>query len=274
MNEETFSRLGGRPDSEEGRIVYEATMGALVGVRRVLMLLSGLIGIFILNFFFWYLSWDKARLAGREGVIEVLERTHQRFEYYQDASQDAKIIEKMEEDKAKIESEIGSKTFELPLVGMPFVRTDFPVALLLSAAALLLWLLFYQRRLGACLQRLAQLRGWGVVLSALQYHFLLVGSHAAEEGRAAVKGLVYGLPILGSLHLVSDLYDLFVLSQRPVVELAFSSPGFLFKVSLRLLVDILLVVIVYKLANKCFREHQEAEQKLTRFIDVGESRHA
>jgi uncharacterized membrane-anchored protein YitT (DUF2179 family) len=152
----------------EAEIVYEATMGALTGIRRILLLVSGLLGLFLFNLFLFYLCWDNARIEARNGVLKTIEELHQEHKtYLSSQTEDDKLLARTRTEIAIISQSLANKSYEVPLVGMPVSTSDFSVAILMIATALFLWLLFFQRKLGACLKQLARLRGWGFVITSL-----------------------------------------------------------------------------------------------------------
>jgi hypothetical protein len=252
------------PEISENDIVYQATMNALAGTRKLLLVISGLIGLFIFHMFLFYFTWDFARIDARHGVIESIRDYHKRGKLYEKSLKaDDDLAAEMVREINSIEVKSIDKQYDLPLVGMKFSGADFSVAILILAAAVLLWLLFYQRRLAACLVRLAELRGWKVVISALQYHFVLIGEHASRDTRIAVRGLIWGLPCIGVLQVGSDVFDFISFKISRVQELAFHNERFLLRVVLRMGVDLALVGVVAWLAWKCYREYIATEAKLT-----------
>jgi len=255
-------------DLSESAIVYEATMGALTGVRRILLLISGLLGLFLFNFFLFYFCWDNARIEAHYGVLKTLEQFHQEGKPYLSWKEDEQLLKRNKEEIDLIGKDLASKAYEVPLVGMPVSSSDFSIAILLLATALFLWLLFFQRKFGACLRQLARLRGWEVVVSALQYHFLLVGSNASFEGRLAVQGLIYGIPVVGSLQFLSDFVDLMFWFNDDVKKLAFNNNAFVLRTGIRLAVDLFLVIALTFLANRSYVEYKKVEEDLTEHLTL------
>jgi hypothetical protein len=257
------------PDLSEVQIVYEATMGALSGIRRILLLISGLLGLFLFNIFTFYFCWDYARVEARKGVLETLEESHQEHKFYLGSQPlDDDLKAKAEKEIESISKDLADRAYEVPLVKMRVSASDFSVALLMLATALFLWLLFFQRKFGACLRQLAKLRGWEVVISALQYHFLLVGSNASAEGRRATQGLIYGIPFVGSLQIITDVVDLGRWFQDKIQKLAFNNNDFVLRMVIRLGIDVGLVVTLTILANRCYREYKKIEEELTEHLTI------
>ncbi|HEX6900262.1 MAG TPA: hypothetical protein VF789_11135 [Thermoanaerobaculia bacterium] len=261
---ESEDGASGQSKLAEEDIVYDATMGALTGVRRIFILLSGLFGLYLFNMFLWYCGWDHARIAAREGILLVQESMVEEGQVYTD--EDKKFREKTENEIQSLRNSLTNQHYEVPLLKIPVSVNDYPVAILLTTAALLLWLLYFQRRFGACLRKLARMKGSGIVLSALQYHFLLIGKHSSPDGRLAAKGLIYGLPTLGMIQLGSDAFDVYQLWKTPIVTLAFGHSEFVMRTAIRLGLDFLLVLAVGVLSYRCYREYKDVEHHLTQFL--------
>ncbi|HTA22060.1 MAG TPA: hypothetical protein VK763_00890 [Terriglobales bacterium] len=260
-------KSGGLPS--EAEVVYEATKDAVVRTRRILLLVSGLIGVGFFYLFVWYGSWELARIDGRRAAVALLIQKNSEGDKVTDTLEgDKALLQDLDKKASELESHWADREFDVPLVNLKVASADFSVAILMIAIAMLFWLLFNQRRLNACLTRLEKLQGWALVAPLLEFHFILIGSHASPKMRAVARLLVLGLPILALSFFASDCLDLYFFWHNRVDRLFFVSCTYDIRVLARLLLGFTLAVIVTYVGLKCFREFRQSEDELLRYAQL------
>jgi len=264
-------------DSEfsEQQIVFEATKDAIVRTRRALLFVTAVVALGFFYLFWWYGSWQLARIEARLAVAASIRQINAQGNTFSEdpvrakaLSDDNALIDEMEKEAVKLRREWGEKEFEVPLVQLRIASADFSVVILTVAAAMLMWLLFYQRRLDGCIQRLYYLAGTDVVKRVLQYHFVLIGSHAAGwRMKFAARALLLALPLLALCFLLSDGYDFYTIWTTPLHKLAFSSGAYRTRVIVRLAVDFILAIAVGVIGFACHTEFTRAQEYVLEFTE-------
>ncbi len=260
MNDSDISNL-----PSEAQIVYEATKESVIRARRALLVISGLIGLGFVHLFVWYGSWELARIEGRQAAIDKITSENQKGNVITGRESDRAAVEKLQLEIKELETRWDYRELQVPLINLRVASADFSVAILLMSGAVLLWLWFAQRRLNACLMRLERLEGWAIVGPVLEFHFMLIGSHASPLMRRIAQLLVLGLPILAICFLGSDCVDLYLFWRHPLHRFYFSSSMFVIRVMLRLAVGTGLAVIVTLIGWECFKELRQSEEDLLRY---------
>lgn len=262
----------------EQQIVLEATKDAIVRTRQALMFVTALVAFGFFYLFWWYGSWQLARIEARRAVAYSIRQKNKQNTTFSDdhdpekaLTADKSLIEKMEADADRLAKDWDEKEFEIPLVGLKIPSADFSIGILTVAAAMLMWLLFYQRRLDGCIKRLYYLAGSDVVTRVLQYHFVLIGSHAADRRMKFIaRALLLALPALALCFLLSDGYDFYNIWTAPMQKLAFSSHAYRWRVIVRLAVDFILGLAVAVIGLTCFNEFKRAQDYVLEFSEEEE----
>lgn len=256
----------------EADIVYDATKDIIARTRRVLLLVSGLAGLGFFYLFWWYGSWELARIDARHAVAATIQRMNAQGETATgDFGKDKSSIDTMEKEAYDLENEWANKHFDVPLIGLKIASADFSQAILIFAGTVLLWLVFYQRRLNACLIRLAQLEGWARVVLLLEHHFTLLGRHATPLMRYIARALLLALPLLAISFFISDFIDLRNIASTPIKQFAFTSNIYKIRVGFRMGIDFFLTLLVCWAGLRCYREFRNIEDNLLREISIGDS---
>jgi hypothetical protein len=264
-------------DSEfsEQQIVFEATKDAIVRTRQALMFVSILVAFGFFYLFWWYGSWQLARIDARLGVAASIRQINNQGDTFTKSpvldealKADKDLIGGMERKAAELREEWDRTAFEVPLVGLRIASADFSIGILTVAAAMLMWLLFYQRRLDGCIKRLYYLAGSDVVTRVLQYHFVLIGSHATDRRlKFVARALLLALPALALCFLLSDCYDFYTIWTNPLQQLAFSSSAYRTRVIARLAVDLVLAIAVAVIGFTCYDEFKRAQEYVLEFTE-------
>ena len=181
--------------------------------------------------------------------------------------EEPKLAENMDKVAAKLQEEHANREFEVPLLRLRVSSPDFPVAILIVALALLLWLLFYSRKVNECLTYLRREQGWSLVGHLLRFQFIVIGKQASRPMQLAALFLPMGLPFLAIGFLISDCVELHGFSKNPIQRLVFTSHAYQNRVAFRLLLEIALAILVGYFGTKCRKEFQDAEEKLTHFSE-------
>jgi len=258
-------------DSEfsEQQIVFEATKDAIVRTRRALMFVTALVAFGFFYLFWWYGSWELARIDARLAVAASIRQINaEGGTFTGDLVQDKALGDDMGKEAEELRRQWDTKQFELPLVQLRIASADFSIGILTVAVAMLMWLLFYQRRLDGCIKRLYYLVGSDVVTRVLQYHFVLIGSHAADRRmKFASRALLLALPALALCFLLSDGYDFYKIWTTPLHKLAFSSAAYRARVIVRLAVDVILAIAVGVIGFACYIEFKRAQEYVLEFTE-------
>ncbi|HKV94595.1 MAG TPA: hypothetical protein VJW20_18765 [Candidatus Angelobacter sp.] len=180
---------------------------------------------------------------------------------------DPQLVENMEKSAGKLEDDHHNREFEVPLLHLRVSSPDFPVAILIIALALLLWLLFYSRKVNECLTYLHQKQGWSLVGHLLKFQFILIGKDASRPMQLAARFLPMGLPVLAIFFVISDCFDLYGFSQDPIKKLVFTSGAYDGWVAFRLLLEIALAGLVGYFGTRCRKEFLSYEEELTHFSE-------
>jgi len=255
-----------RGASREAEIVYQAAVESLGRTRRALIVLSTVICIGYFHLYEWYGSWNGARVAARTGVVAVL-----KGEVPASSCKpgrflgDKDVIARLEKEIAELRAKQVDAMFTVPLAGMVVPVGDMSVGISLVALSLTVWLLFFQRKVNACLKHLDRLQGWKVPMRVLEFHFTLIGSHATMSMRVASKALLLSFPTMTLLFLASDLWDLWVIKQTELQCLSFSYNPYLRYVTGRLCVGVILAILSVVVTVMCYREYRTAEDELLKF---------
>jgi hypothetical protein len=215
----------------------------------------------------WYASWDLARIAARRVVIERIERGDAAGAFVLGSKVgDQNMVKRFGDDIAELEKKRSEGSFDLALLGSKVNVNDFSIAAQMVGVAVLLWLIFNQKRLNYCLMRLETIGGWHVPTSLLELNFGLIGAHADSKFmRYLARLLTLALPIVSVLFMTSDMYDLSQIRASQVQRLAFESGEYRWRIFLRMSSDILLGLCVAILGLWSYREWRETEDKITRF---------
>jgi hypothetical protein len=254
--------------SVEGEIAYEAAKAAIAHVRLTLLLMSALIGIGFFFLFNWHASWELTRAEGRRAVAAEIRRINsQGGTVTGSTADDQRLAETMKKTADALEEEHANHEFEVPLLRLRVSSPDFPVAILIVALALLLWLLFYNRKVNECLTYLRQKQGWSLVGHLLKFQFIVIGKHASRPMQLAARFLPMGLPVLAIFFLISDCVDLYGFWRDPIKKLVFTSGAYDARVAFRLLLEIALAGLVGYFGTKCRKEFQSSEEELTHFSE-------
>src|SRR6185295_6742944 len=145
---------------DEKALVLQATIDTIQRTRRTLVVVSTLIGLGLFDLYVWNFSWDHARIVARRAIVETITSMHQNGAIFKGSvAEDDELVATLVKETNQIDKDMQDAKFDVPVVGRKVSVSDYSSGLLLTAAAVLLWLLFYQRRLSACLLRLSQLSG-------------------------------------------------------------------------------------------------------------------
>lgn len=250
--------------SVEGEIAYEAAKASIAHVRLTLLLISALIGLGFFFLFNWHVSWEMTRAKGRRAVAAEIRRIDsQGRTVMKSKEEDERYAKKMDETADKLEEKHDNREFEVPLLRMRVSSSDFPVAILIVSLALLLWLLFYSRKVNECLTYLRRQQGWSLVGHLLRFQFILIGKQAPRPMQLAARFLPMGLPFLAISFLISDCFDLYKSWRDPIRKLVFTSHAYDVQVAFRLLLELALAVLVSYVGTKCLKEFLHSEHELT-----------
>jgi len=285
---------------DHGRdFTLQATVDAIRGARRTLVAITSLSALGYFHLFHWYGSWQLARIsawtaiaehrralvldahrpaAGRvprtaaaPGPAQVLPDTALRLgvgEGVRPFAAESTVLAQYAQANARVEAlsrEWADRQYEVPLLGLTVPGSDYSVAIIMVAMAMLVWLLLSQRRLNACLGSLEQEAGWGEAKRVLQLHFALLGRHATRTTRVAAFALIAALPLLAFLSLLGDGYDLYGYWTSQVYQAAFSSDEFVRRVTARLVLDAVLCLATGFVGGQCLKEYTKAQADLLRF---------
>lgn len=254
--------------SESWRLVFDATIESIRRTRRTLVVLIVLVCVSIFHVYMWYASWDLARIAGRRVVMAKIEMANKaRRHILDDQAHDEAMLKRLEGEISELEKKRSEATFELPLVGIEVDVNDFPIAAQIVGVAVLLWLIFNQKRLNACLQRLEGMGGWGVPKSLLELNFGLVGSRSDRFTRGLGRLLPLALPITSALFVASDLFDLYGIHLSRWQRLAFEEWEYYWRVYFRVGSDVVLGICVCFLGFWSYSEWKDTEARITRFSE-------
>jgi hypothetical protein len=246
-------------------IVLDAAIDAISRVRRILWIIASLICLGFFFQFMWYLSWEKARVVARHAVVERMRQLDSQGIFVSGSlKSDSVLARSLEREATSIDRASAEAKFTVPLINMGVSSSDFSIALLMVAAFVLLWLVAYQKRVNSCLQALARINGWKMVSSLFQYQFAFLGKNSSRTTRIGSKIVLFGLPVLALLFLLSDAADLFVFMRDPVRKLAFSSLSYVLMSATRIGLDALLSVAVIILGWRAFRAFRDCEEDLLR----------
>lgn len=252
--------------SVEGEIAYEAAKAGIAHVRLTFLLISALIGLGFFFLFNWHVSWEMTRAKGRRAVAAEIRRIDsQGGTVKKTKEEDEQLAKGMEETANKLEAEHDNREFEVPLLHLKVSSSDFPVAILIVALVLLLWLLFYNQKVNECLIYLRREQGWSLVGHLLRFQFILIGKHAPRPMQLAARFLPMGLPVLAMSFLISDCIDLYGFWQDPIRKLVFTSPAYDSQVAFRLFLEIALAGLVTYFGTRCRKELLRSEEELTHF---------
>jgi len=252
----------------EEEIVFDATLETIRGIRRVLWLITSLVCIGFFYLYLWYGSWDNARVSGRLAIVNEISKMHSRNYFYKDKKNDSIIINSLLAEAELINLERTKEKYEMPVIGLKISASDFSIGILMGAAAILTWLLFYQKRLLKCLTRLENEAGWEITIPLLQYHFVMIGSHSDKYMKIAIKSLIICLPILSFLYLCSDILDLYLKVYSDNLKiLAFNDMKYLIYITCRVGWEVILTVYLAIIGLRCLKELSTTEKSLTRFLD-------
>jgi TRAP-type C4-dicarboxylate transport system permease small subunit len=249
------------------QIAFDATLESIRRTRRTLVLLIGLSCVSVFHLYMWYASWDLARIAGRSVIIKRIERSDAVGVFVLGSRvSDQIMIKRLGDDIVELEKRRSDGAFDLALLGSKVNVNDFGIAAQMVGVAVLLWLIFNQKRLNYCLTRLETMGGWLVPTSLLELHFGLIGAHADSKFmRYLARLLTLALPIVSMLFLISDMYDLSQIRTSQWQRWAFESWDFRWRIFLRMSSDFLLGICVAILGLWSYREWRETEDKITRF---------
>lgn len=248
------------------RVILEATNETIKRTRRTLVLIIGLTCVTLVHLYMWYASWDLARIAGRRTVVAKLaEGRKVNKPVTISFKDDEELAKKLEVEIAELEKERGNSRFEPPLLGFSIGINDFGVIIQMLGVAVLLWLVFNQKRLNFCLRKLEPESGWELPRSLLELHFGLVGSHADRLMKFLGRLLPLSLPFMSFLLLLSDLYDLKLIQRNPWQRLAFEGFEYRWRVFFRLGSGAMLGICVFTLGLWSYREWKQTEENLTKF---------
>lgn len=252
--------------------MYSGVLDAIKGTRRILVILSALIGLAIFHNFLWFATWDLARLSAGTVILEHLNEVQKSGGSYLDTpADDAKVREKVGAKQAALSERLLERQYKLPLVNLEVSVADFPVALLLLAVGNLLWLLVHLHRMTDSLEVLTKRKGYECVALTLRHHFVLVGAHARWWARAASRALLFGMPVFGLSCILSDVIDAREFASQKVMELAFNSSEFVYRLALRVGIDTVLTAMCWALAWLCQREYVVTENKVLQELQEGDA---
>jgi hypothetical protein len=232
-------------------VVYDATKDAIIGARRALIVVTGLIGLGFFHLYNWYGSWELARIQARHAVAL--------------STLDNPTSLKMEHEADDIDRAWRLREYRLPILNLSVPRSDFSVGLLMAAVAALLWLYFYQRRINFCLDGLMSESGWHLPITIIRFHFVLIDSPGKTKFEHVMKYTVYGLflalPVLSFMFVLSDFYDLHRYFSQADWTVAFYYNEFSARAAFRLGLGLTLTTATTLAGGACLKEFRETQSK-------------
>lgn len=257
-------------DKEENQIIQlilDATHENIQRTRRTFLFIIGLTCISLAHLYIWYSSWDLARIAGRKAILARIDDLHGKGKFLTgNHKDDQDLMIAFNSDIASLEKNRGDSHFAPPLLGFAVGINDFTVVAQMSGVAVLIWLVFNQRRLNFCLRQLER-RGWELPKALLELHFGLVGSHADGFMKWLGRLLPLALPLTSMLFLLSDIYDLSTIKGDALKRLAFEDTEYTIRVFVRLGSGALLGFCVLVLGSWSYKEWRKTEDSLTKFSE-------
>lgn len=260
--------VGSREDISEESTLYQTAADALIGMRRTMLVISTILGLGAMHTYDWYLSWDNARIAAREGILaRIADGASVRAEGGTDRGPDPEPgeIEALTRGLQKLRESQQMGVRAVPLIGIEVPEADYSVALLLLGTAMLVWVVLFQRKAFACLEEVETKIGWPVARALLRHNFVLISDSGSLLERWAGYLLFLGLALLASVCLASDITDLIRMSTDPLGALAFEAPKFTRLLWWRIGMDVVLLLALWALGLACLFQHRGMEKKVLRY---------
>ena len=255
-------------EAREWQIAFNATIDSINRTRRTLVVIMTIACLGFFHLFMWYGSWQKARIAGREGAISKLHSLWSTKRMHTESlAHDRSMAATWESEIAEIKKKLAAAEFKAPFIGFDVSTDDFAVALQIVGIATLLWLIFNQRRVNFCLRKLDELGGWGPPKALLELHFGLVGSHATKLMRGLGRLLPCVLPILSVAFFISDIWDISQILSDRNNALFFNSHEYILRAGVRLGSSVVFMSLILTLGIWSYREWVNTEEELLKFSE-------
>src|SRR5690242_11046376 len=126
--------------TREIKLLEEVTRKTIGYARWLLVSLSLLAGLGLFHTFMWYATWDHARIAGREAVLETLQKPTTPPLAKPGQEKLDKEIEALKAEVQRLEKERVDRRAGLPVLGIDVSISDFPVGVLILGNTLLVLL--------------------------------------------------------------------------------------------------------------------------------------